>query len=249
MIKLLTRECERHSKYLTSSISNMEQLKSTCSATTYVKIKDFLQATSNDLRDVLESKRNRKRAFTGKKASCELLSTRHNNKTSRQHNQSHEHVTNTNNLSHSQITTSIEGNTNNQPVTNTIVPPTHTRTHRRRRKRKSTNRNTTKYWRRKNHNTQLDTNAVINLSNRTLTHDETQVLARGLSFCPTPHNINWTEVKADLNKLSRRMRLLEYFHDFPPQAKTNLCCNKGTWTPPPYRDPALDTSVLRRSRT
>ena len=43
MIKLLTRECERHSKHFTSSISNiMEQLKSICSTTTYVKIKGFL---------------------------------------------------------------------------------------------------------------------------------------------------------------------------------------------------------------
>ena len=150
-------------------------------------------------------------------------------------------MTNTNNLSHSQINISIYGNTNNQPVTNAIVPPTHTRTHRRRRKRKSTNRNATKYWRRKNHNIQLDTNAVINLSKRTLTHDEIQVLARGVSFCPTPHNINWTEVKADLNTFSRRMRLLEYFHDFPPQTNTNPFHNKGTWTPPPHRDPALDT--------
>ena len=182
-----------------------------------------------------------KLAFTGKKAFRELSSTRHNNKTSLHHNQSHEHVTNTNNLSHSQINISIYGNTNNQPVTNTIVPPTHTRTHRRRRKRKSTNRNATKCWRRKNRNIQLDTNAVINLSNRTLTHDETQVLATGVSFCPTPHNINWTEVKADLNTFSRRMRLLEYFHDFPPQTNTNPFHNKGTWTPPPRRDPALDT--------
>ena len=37
------------------------------------------------------------------------------------------------------------------------------------------------------------------------------------------------------------MRLLKYFHDFPPQANTNPFRNKGTWTPPPYRDPVLDT--------
>ena len=50
-----------------------------------------------------------------------------------------------------------------------------------------------------------------------LSLDENQLLARGLSFCPTPRNINWTEVRADCHEFSRRMRLLEYFHDYPPR--------------------------------
>ena len=37
------------------------------------------------------------------------------------------------------------------------------------------------------------------------------------------------------------MRLLEYFHDYPSQPKPNPFHPKGTWTPPPHRDPALDT--------
>ena len=37
------------------------------------------------------------------------------------------------------------------------------------------------------------------------------------------------------------MRLLEYFHDYPPQTNIpNPFRPKGTWTPPPYREPALD---------
>ena len=88
------------------------------------------------------------------------------------------------------------------------------RNHRRRRKRKTT---TNRYWRRHNHNIQLDSNAFFNLRNATLTHDETQLLAWGLAFCPTPRKIDWTELRADFHEFSRRMRLLEFFHDFPPQ--------------------------------
>ena len=37
------------------------------------------------------------------------------------------------------------------------------------------------------------------------------------------------------------MRLLEYFHDYPSQPEPNPFRPKGTWTPPPHGDPALDT--------
>ena len=52
---------------------------------------------------------------------------------------------------------------------------------------------------------QLDTDSVINLSNITFSHDETQLLARGLSFCPMPQQINWNEVRANINNFSRRI--------------------------------------------
>jgi len=39
------------------------------------------------------------------------------------------------------------------------------------------------------------------------------------------------------------MRLLEYFHDHPPQTNPNPFHPKSTCTPPPCRDPALDTFV------
>ena len=41
-----------------------------------------------------------------------------------------------------------------------------------------------RYLRKNNHNIQLYTNSVINLSNVTLSHDETQLLARGISILP-----------------------------------------------------------------
>ena len=76
-----------------------------------------------------------------------------------------------------------------QPVINTANRSTSIRNCIRRRKRKT---KTSRYWRRDNHNIQLDTNAVINLSTVKLSQAENQLLARGLSFYPIPHNINWT---------------------------------------------------------
>ena len=37
------------------------------------------------------------------------------------------------------------------------------------------------------------------------------------------------------------MRLLEYFHGYPPQTNLNPFRTKSNWTPPLRRDPALDT--------
>ena len=58
--------------------------------------------------------------------------------------------------------------------------------------------------------------SVVNLSNVTLTHDETKLLARGLTFCPTPRQINWSEVTADFDEFARRLRITEFFHDDVP---------------------------------
>ena len=77
-------------------------------------------------------------------------------------------------------------NTFSNNFTRTQMP-----THRRnRRKRKPRNISPT---------IRLDTTSVINLSETQLSHDESSVLARGLTFCPTPRRINWTELSADVN--------------------------------------------------
>ena len=91
----------------------------------------------------------------------------------------------------------------------------------------------------------LDTSTVINLSNVQLTEDETLLLSRGLTFCPTPRHIDWTQVKADINDFSRRLRLKEYFFD--PQNNRDFNPNpfrlKSTWCPPPNREPVLDIYI------
>ena len=79
-----------------------------------------------------------------------------------------------------------------------------------------------------------------------LSNDELLVLARGLTFCPTPKRINLAELSADINDFTRRMRLKEYFHDHNNSTQPNEhnpFHNKSSWTPPTDRDPALNTYV------
>lgn len=103
-------------------------------------------------------------------------------------------------VNNSNVTATDNLNTFSNNFTRTQTP-----THRRnRRKRKPRNINPT---------IRLDTTSVINLSQTPLSHDESSVLARGLTFCPTPRRINWTELSADVNDFTRRMRLTEYFHN------------------------------------
>ena len=60
-------------------------------------------------------------------------------------------------------------------------------------------------------NAPLHTSSVVNTSNVTLTDNETQLLARGLGFCPSPRHIDWTEVTAEFDEFARRLRITEFF--------------------------------------
>ena len=89
----------------------------------------------------------------------------------------------------------------------------------------------------------LDPNSVVNLSNITLTHDETQLLERCLTFCPNPRQTNWSEVNADFDEFARRLRIAEFFHDDTSSDEPNPFHPKSLWTPPPpptNRDDALN---------
>ena len=100
---------------------------------------------------------------------------------------------------------------------------------------------------RKTHKTtNLDTTSVINLSQTPLSNDELLVLARGLTFCPTPKSINWAELSADINDFTQRMRLKEYFHyhnNSTQPYEHNPFHNKSSWTPPTDRDAINMTSL------
>ena len=82
-------------------------------------------------------------------------------------------------------------------------PPEVTTPKRHRRKHRGIGSNTK---RRANHQ-----QTVINLSDRVLTEQETNILSKGLKFVPTPTSVNRTELTADVKKWSRRMRLKEFF--------------------------------------
>ena len=128
----------------------------------------------------------------------------------------------------------VSYNLNTSLNNNSAQAPTRTRN---RRKRKPRNTHTT---------IRLDTTSVINLSQTPLSYDESSVLARGLTFCPTPRRINWSEVSADINDFTRRMRLTEYFHDYNNASnpnQTNPFHNKSSWTPPTNRDSALNAYI------
>ena len=89
-------------------------------------------------------------------------------------------------------------------------------------------------------NAPLDTSLVVNLSNFTLTDNETHLLARGLGFCPSPRHIDWTEVNADFDEFARRLRITEFFHDYTTDKQSDPFHPKSLWTPPTDRDDALN---------
>ena len=103
---------------------------------------------------------------------------------------------------------------------------------------------------------------VVNLSTRPLTETETNVLAKGLKFCPTPGEPDMYNIHQDLREFFRRMRLRAFFYDDSPTPPSqNTITNyfsqdneksgeinlkkfkpKSEWEPPlQYRDPVVET--------
>ena len=54
---------------------------------------------------------------------------------------------------------------------------------------------------------------VVNLSDITLTLDQTEILSKGLNFCPTPGLPNPGDMRTDLDQFHRRIRLYNHFKD------------------------------------
>ena len=52
---------------------------------------------------------------------------------------------------------------------------------------------------------------VVNLSSRVLTPAEISLLSKGLSFCPTPKEVDIFALKKNMFDFVRRLRLKEYF--------------------------------------
>ena len=107
---------------------------------------------------------------------------------------------------------------------------------------------------------------VINLSSRVLSHDEKNLLSKGLKFCPTPGEPSPYNIHEDLRAFFRRMRLKAHFNDNEDNislsqssqplfsqtidSQDNVADLKGTlrfkekstWEPgEEYRDPVLET--------
>ena len=57
--------------------------------------------------------------------------------------------------------------------------------------------------------------SVVNLSRRNITSAEIELLEKGLSFVPAPEKIDRWQVKKDLEKLGRDIRLKMHYRDEP----------------------------------
>jgi len=76
------------------------------------------------------------------------------------------------------------------------------------------------------------------------TNCETQLLAKGLTFCPNSRQINWTEVSADFDEFARRMRITEFFHDHSTDNESNpFYPTSLSDTPYTDRDDALNAFI------
>ena len=88
---------------------------------------------------------------------------------------------------------------------------------------------------------------VVNLSRRDLTPAENSLLSKGLSFCPTPKEIDIFALKTDMLDFVKRLRLKECFcgdgdvgGDFSQKSAFR---KKSSWCPSRNRDLILETYV------
>ena len=75
---------------------------------------------------------------------------------------------------------------------------------------------------------------VFNLSNRVLTEAEISLLDKGLQFVPTPEKIDRYQIKKDLERLGRHIRLKMHFRNEPTEnfSTTPAFRVPSNWTPP-----------------
>ena len=82
---------------------------------------------------------------------------------------------------------------------------------------------------------------VLNLSNRVLTESEIRVLDKGVNFVATPEKLDCYQIKNDLERLGRNIKLKMYYKSEPKPAFSEKPAFKvpSNWTPP-IRDAQLE---------
>ena len=110
--------------------------------------------------------------------------------------------------------------------------------------------------------------SIVNLSNHTLTADQTSLLNKGLNFCPTPGEPDISSLRCDLNSFHRSLRIKHFFQNqnenllgqtqnstlqtTPPPILLNRdddvfndpkFRNKSTWKPP-QGPPTLEGMII-----
>ena len=63
------------------------------------------------------------------------------------------------------------------------------------------------------HNVDVNTSTVINVSNVPLSDSELSILSKSLSFSPKPSHVDKFQPKEDINQFTRTVRLKEFFDD------------------------------------
>ena len=94
--------------------------------------------------------------------------------------------------------------------------------------------------------THEDTTIVVNLSGETLSKEENILPSKGLSFCPTPTQLDENQLLDDLEDFFRRLCLREFFLDQEADEKMNkrnTFCSPSVWMSPKGRDIVLETCV------
>lgn len=85
----------------------------------------------------------------------------------------------------------------------------------------------------------FNTNLIVNLSHHQLTHLEKQVLAKGLTFVPTPRNPLDTSRDETLSRLTHTMKRQYHFHDKDCQWQRHPFWVPSGWTAPEPQNPNL----------
>ena len=155
----ISRTLQEHQNQ-TERLARTAEILRTCPDATFRNIRRFLKTTVTEFCNTLDSRSCNKRTLNGKYTSPQAFHSHNRIITSSNPTDTDRDIS----LIPISIATTLHGN-HNTP---------HLRKRRRRRRR---NIRATGYWRVNNHNIQLDTNSVINLSNVTLSHDEIQLLA------------------------------------------------------------------------
>ena len=72
---------------------------------------------------------------------------------------------------------------------------------------------------------------IVNLSSKTLTEDETNILCKGLKFCPTPKCISAGDVRKEMDTFHNKLRTIQFFNkDGAPKMSQKLTITKLSQT-------------------
>ena len=84
---------------------------------------------------------------------------------------------------------------------------------------------------------------IFNLSSKTLSRYQTNILLRGLKLTPTPKRNN-IELKSNIENYTRRLKLAEFFQSKKRNhSEENLFQEPSTFTPPRNRNRDLDHQI------